>query len=179
MVLASAVSLGSGILRGSRPYFSVSLLWKWCSYLHSLQIWAQVLLYCHALEWLQTVFLLDIGFVDHLYTRLGTSSNYSATANLHALQMTTAHAKSLPACCVFTSRSLVTATNSGGSSASALKFSLHSLPYKTDFVAPIVFLIIPQHEPSRKHRFQQNLYCCMRIRYPHTLTRERVYRAVA
>jgi hypothetical protein len=37
----------------------------------------------------------------------------SATADLHTLQITTAHAKSFAACYVFTSRSLVTASNSG------------------------------------------------------------------
>jgi hypothetical protein len=58
---------------------------------------------------------LDIGFIDHLYTRLGTTSNYSATANLHNLQI---RAKHFPACWLFTSRFLVTASNSGDSSAS-------------------------------------------------------------
>jgi hypothetical protein len=43
------------------------------------------------------------------YTQLGSTSNYSAIANLHNLQITTAHAKSLSACCAFTSHSLVTA----------------------------------------------------------------------
>jgi hypothetical protein len=33
------------------------------------------------------------GFVDHLYTRLETASNYSAIANLHVLQIATATAK--------------------------------------------------------------------------------------
>jgi hypothetical protein len=66
-------------------------------------------------------FELDIGFIDHLYTRLGTTSNYSAADNLHNSQTTTAHAKPFPACCVFTSRSLATASNSGNSSASTLK----------------------------------------------------------
>jgi hypothetical protein len=33
------------------------------------------------------------GFIDHLYTRLGTTSNYIAIANLNTLQMTTVHAK--------------------------------------------------------------------------------------
>jgi hypothetical protein len=36
---------------------------------------------------------LDVGFIDLLYTPLGTIRNYSATANLHALQITTASAK--------------------------------------------------------------------------------------
>jgi hypothetical protein len=40
----------------------------------------------------------------------------------------------------------------------------HRLPYRTDLVAPLVFLITPFHGPSRKHRFQQYLYCCMCMR---------------
>jgi hypothetical protein len=62
-------------------------------------------------------FGLVIGLIDHLYTHLGTTSNYSAIANLHNSQITTVLAKSFPACSVFTSRSLVTASNSGDSSA--------------------------------------------------------------
>jgi hypothetical protein len=58
------------------------------------------------------------GFIDHLYTPLGTTSNYSATANLHNSQITTAPAKPFLSCCVFISRSLTTASNSGDSSAS-------------------------------------------------------------
>jgi hypothetical protein len=52
---------------------------------------------------------LDIGFIDHLYTPLGTTSNYSATANLRNSQITTAPTKPFPACCVFTSCSLAVA----------------------------------------------------------------------
>jgi hypothetical protein len=59
-----------------------------------------------------------IGFIDNLYTPLGTTSNYNAVANLHNSQITTAHAKIFPACCVFTSRSLTMASNIGDSSAS-------------------------------------------------------------
>jgi hypothetical protein len=51
------------------------------------------------------------------YTPLGTTSNYSATANLHNLQIVTAPTKNFPPCCFFTSRSLETASNSGDSSA--------------------------------------------------------------
>jgi hypothetical protein len=58
------------------------------------------------------------GCIDHLYTPLITTRNYSATANLHTLQFTTAPAKPFPACCVLTIRSLATSSNSGGSSAS-------------------------------------------------------------
>jgi hypothetical protein len=58
------------------------------------------------------------GFIDHLYTRLVITSNYRATANLHSSQITTVHAKPFPAYCVFTSRFLTTAFNSGDPSAS-------------------------------------------------------------
>jgi hypothetical protein len=57
--------------------------------------------------------------LDLLTTRLGTTSNYSAIANLRSSQITTAAAKSFPVYCVFTSPSLATASNSGGSSASS------------------------------------------------------------
>jgi hypothetical protein len=101
-------------------------------------------------------FRLNIAFIDHLYTKLGTTSNYNAIADLHTLQINTAHAKSFPACCVFTNHSLVTASNSGYSSASALKSSLnggslptesflHRLPCRTDSVAPVDFLKTRPH----------------------------------
>jgi hypothetical protein len=46
-------------------------------------------------------------FTDHL--QIVTTSNYKATDNLHALQITTAHTK--PSQSAFTSRSLITDTN--------------------------------------------------------------------
>jgi hypothetical protein len=57
------------------------------------------------------------GFIDHLYTQLGITINYRATADLHNLQITTAPAKPFLVY-VFTSRSLTTDSNSGDSSAS-------------------------------------------------------------
>jgi hypothetical protein len=50
-------------------------------------------------------------FIDHLCTRLVSTSNYRATANLHDSQITTAPPKHFPASCVFTSRSLTTASS--------------------------------------------------------------------
>jgi hypothetical protein len=84
-----------------------------------------------------------------------TTLNYSAIADLHNLQITTAHAKSLPFCSVFTSRSLVTAFNTGDFSASAL-MSLLNLLFTDSLttlstLAPIV-LLITAHGPRRKHR---------------------------
>jgi hypothetical protein len=95
---------------------------------------------------------------------LGTTSNYSVIANPHNLQITTAHPKSFPAYFVFTSRFLVTASNSWDSSASALKSSLnggslptasfiHRLPYRTDLVAPIVFPYNSSARPAQTTPF--------------------------
>jgi hypothetical protein len=68
---------------------------------------------------------LNIGFIDHFNTQLVITLNYSAIANFHNLQFTTAHAKFSPACNIFTRRFLVTASNNGYSSASVLKSSLN------------------------------------------------------
>jgi hypothetical protein len=48
--------------------------------------------YCHVTEWLQTGFGLVIGLNKHL--QIVTTSNYSAIANSHILQFTTARTKS-------------------------------------------------------------------------------------
>jgi hypothetical protein len=46
---------------------------------------------CHDLKVCDYRRALDrwIGFTDHLYTPLGTTSNYSAIVDLHSLQITT------------------------------------------------------------------------------------------
>jgi hypothetical protein len=62
-----------------------------------------------AYGWLRTGYELRNRFIYHVYTSLGIKS---ATANFHAFQTTTA-----PACCVFNSRYLAIAYNSGESSA--------------------------------------------------------------
>jgi hypothetical protein len=110
-------------------------------------------------------------------------SNYRATTTPQILQITTAHAKSFPASCVFTSLSLVTAFNSGDSAASALQvlsewrlssnceflvqqtFSSQTNWLLTDFVAPVVFHITPRHGPRRQshsfssaNRFRGNVF---------------------
>jgi hypothetical protein len=46
-----------------------------------------------------------IGFTDILYTQMGTTGNYSATADLHTSQFTVAHALGFSG---FTSRILAT-----------------------------------------------------------------------
>jgi hypothetical protein len=60
-----------------------------------------------------------------------TTLNYSATADLHTLHFTKAHAKPSQSA-VSTSRFLVTASNSGDSSTAPAKSSLHRLPYNSD-----------------------------------------------
>jgi hypothetical protein len=95
-------------------------------------------------------------FIDHLYTRLGTSSTYSTTTNIHNLQITRAHAKPFPACCVFTSRFLGTVSISEKSQLDALGFRLHSLLCRTqlatEIIAPTILVTISRHGPHRKHR---------------------------
>jgi hypothetical protein len=66
-----------------------------------------------------------IGFIDHFNTQLVITLNYSAIADLHTLQITTAHAKSFLAGSVLSSSCLVTAPNNAYSSASGLKSSLN------------------------------------------------------
>jgi hypothetical protein len=61
-----------------------------------------------------------------LLTQLGSTNNYSATANFQTLQITAANTKSSPACSVFNSRSLATASISGESWLTALKSILSS-----------------------------------------------------
>jgi hypothetical protein len=56
------------------------------------------------------------GFINNL--QIVTTSNYSAIANVHTLQITRAHGKSSQS--TFTSCFLVTDLNNGDSSASAL-----------------------------------------------------------
>jgi hypothetical protein len=73
-------------------------------------------------------FGLKIGFIHHFTTRLATALNYNAIANFHTVQITTTHAYFFPTCCYFTSSSLITASNSGDSSASAFKSSPFRLP---------------------------------------------------
>jgi hypothetical protein len=57
--------------------------------------------YCHDLGvWLHTGFGLVNGFTEHIYTPLGNTRNYSATANLHTSQIAAAHTKHFPAYCL-------------------------------------------------------------------------------
>jgi hypothetical protein len=86
--------------------------------------------------WLQTGFWFDIRFTDHLHRRLVSTSNYSPTANLHSSHTITAPAKSFPACCVFTSRSLATVSNSWDSPASHSQVLYSQTPVQNRLVCP-------------------------------------------
>jgi hypothetical protein len=105
--------------------------------------------YCDVYEWLQTRFGLVIRFTDHLLqSRLGTASDYSATADLHNSQITTAPATSFPACCVLTSRSLATAFNSGNFSASHAQVVSSQAPvqnYITTGSVPCLWYLSTDH----------------------------------
>jgi hypothetical protein len=94
-------------------------------------------------------FGLENGFIDQLYTRLVSTSNYSATANLHNSQITTAPAKplsSLSSPAVPWQRPLTVQILQ----LHELKSSLHRLPYRTK-LEPCPLFITSRHGPHRKH----------------------------
>jgi hypothetical protein len=81
-----------------------------------------------------------------IHTQFVITSNFSAIANIHTLQINTAHAKFFPAGCVFTSRFLATASNSGDSSASGLTPLLAGSQPSTNYSpAHIALPITPRH----------------------------------
>jgi hypothetical protein len=86
-----------------------------------------------------------IGFIHHLCTPLGTTSNYSAIANLHNSQIITPPTKPFPTCCFFTSRSLTTACNSGDSSASRAQVLSSQPPVCMSYNRA---LVVVRHPPS-------------------------------
>jgi hypothetical protein len=123
--------------------------------------------------WLYTGYGLVNRFVDHL--QVVTTNNYNISADFHAFQITTRKVFSRLRClhysflgnnsqlwrlfrfCAYKRTvNLITAP------------SLLSLlcwnQLSTEWVVPIVFLITPLYGRSRKHRFHQWLYCCVRIR---------------
>jgi hypothetical protein len=124
--------------------------------------------YCHVYDDPQLNFGLEIGFIDQLW--IVATLNYSAIAKFHTLQITRAQAKSCPACSVFTSSFLATSFNNGYSSTSMLKSSLnggslptdsflHRLPYRTDLVAPVDFLMTSRHCSCRQHHYHMRIRC--------------------
>jgi hypothetical protein len=107
-------------------------------------------------------YIRDLDWMTTYAARLGATSSYSATASNQNSQITTAPAKSFPACCVFTSRSLATASNSRDSSASSthvipsptlIQNCLRAIPWteqgRSLFSACLEGLNCTQHSPSR------------------------------
>jgi hypothetical protein len=90
------------------------------------------------------------GFIDHLYTCLISTSNYSVIADLHIFQITRAHTKSSQS--TFTSCFLVKDHNNGDSSVYVLvslpagKYS--TIELSTELIAPTVLVITSQHGPQ-------------------------------
>jgi hypothetical protein len=125
-------------------------------------------------------------------TRLGITSNYRATGNLHYSQITTAPAKPFPACCVLTSRSLATAFNSGNSSASrtqvlrsltSVQNCLPAIP-STELDRHFFSIILSAGQGSSLYNLgtypiENTVSNKSSILLAFSLPRERVYRAVA
>jgi hypothetical protein len=61
---------------------------------------------------------MDNGFIDYLYTRLGTTSNESAIVNLHTLQISTPPSKNVSSLLCLSKPFPGNGFNSGDSSAS-------------------------------------------------------------
>jgi hypothetical protein len=98
-------------------------------------------------------FGLETGFIYHFNIQLVTTFNYSAIADFHSLQITTAHTKSFQSA-VFSSCSLATASNNRDSSTAPIKFTLHRLPYNflpTHSVTTEYLLNLSQPRTCRKY----------------------------
>jgi hypothetical protein len=106
------------------------------------------------------------------YTHNSELQAITAPSLMSTTHISPQHKLRFPAWSVLTSRSLITAINSGDHSASAFKFSLndgflptdsflHRLPYRTGLVAPFVFLITPRHGPRRQHRSSVTAGTCL------------------
>jgi hypothetical protein len=123
-------------------------------------------------------FGLDIGFIDHLHPWLRTTSNNSTAVNLNS-QITTAPTQSFPACCVFTSCSLVTASNSGDSSVFHTPVLsewwlpsnsfLHRHLYRPDLITPHFFVITSQYGLHRQHHSHMLIFSVRMCLWCHSL----------
>jgi hypothetical protein len=84
-----------------------------------------------------------IEFADYFSTQPVITLNYRAIADFHTLQTITAHAKSFPAFSVFTRRFLVTASNSGYTSASVFKSSQNGGSLSTEHTCNSLLQRVP------------------------------------
>jgi hypothetical protein len=96
------------------------------------------------------------GFIDHFYTQLETTSNYSAIANLYTFQIITAPTKPFPACCVFMSRSLATASNNGNSSASRAQVLSSQPPVRNSCLTSLLLTYSVNWQLCRPNYLQDN-----------------------
>jgi hypothetical protein len=98
------------------------------------------------------------GFIDHLYTRLGITSNYSVTADLHNSQITTAPTRP-QSFIVFPSRCLVTALNDG-----FFSFCAHAIAHWLVLTTELSASNCPPHNISaRTTEKTPFFYCCVRV----------------
>jgi hypothetical protein len=97
-----------------------------------------------------------LGWWMHLLTTYTNNSELQAITAppLISALYKSLHAKPFPACCVFTSRSLGTASNSGDSSASRplVPSSQPPVQNSTGLIAPAVLVITSRNGAHRKHR---------------------------
>lgn len=125
-----------------------------------------------------------------LLTLLGTTSNYSALADLHTLEMTAANTKSSPARSVFNSRSLATAPICGDSAASCTQdlvtavhaegLSIPSCQLPTiNSRTRLTLLIKFQYEPHREQHFHCYTQKIPWLLHAYSLLGEPIYRALA
>jgi hypothetical protein len=122
-------------------------------------------MYCHMLGDFRRGFGMEIIFIDHFNTQLVNTINYIAI--FHIFQITTAHAKSFLVCCLFTSRSLVTALTVGVIQPHRPSFLFTDSFYKWLLIPQPVSVITSRHGPCRKYRsflyfsrFRGNVFVC-------------------
>jgi hypothetical protein len=105
---------------------------------------------CKLHEWLQTGFGLVNTFTDHLYSRLSTKT-ITRPPLISTIHTSPQHPLSLfPVWCLFTSRTLTTASNIRDSSVSRTQVIFSRPPvHNWSEICPL--LMVSLHEPHRKH----------------------------
>jgi hypothetical protein len=93
------------------------------------------------------------GFIYHLNTPLGTTSNYSATTKLHNLQITKHSLNFFQPAVSSLAVPWQQLLKVEVLPLHSLKSFLHRLPYRTDLVVPIFLLITHPHGPHRNTHF--------------------------
>jgi hypothetical protein len=115
------------------------------------------------------------GFIDHLYSRLGNTSNYSATANLHNSHITIAPAKPFQPAVSSSAIPWQRLLTVEILQLHALRSYLHSLPCRTAKQLTLSLAYNILDGPRRNTPFRT---ITLRLR-SYSLQREGVYRAVA